>query len=71
MGWGVGGGGGGGPDPTVKSQSYRFSLNTQGSDPLEHLKATQTSIQCWAIIGPPAKRHFNAIFWRANDDGRF
>ena len=27
----------------------------------------QASIQCWAIIGPPAKRHLNGVRWRAGD----
>ena len=27
----------------------------------------QASIQCWAIIGPPAKRHLNGVSRRAVD----
>ena len=42
-----------------KSQKYRFSGNT-GPDPLK-LQSYQVSIQCWAIIGTPAKRHLNGF----------
>ena len=43
--------------PSGKSQSYRFPGNT-GPDSLENHKATS---QCWAIIGLPAKQHFNGV----------
>ena len=42
-----------GPDP----QNIGFLSNT-GPDPLKNHKA---SIQCWAIIGTPAKRHLNGV----------
>ena len=52
-----GGGGTGGPDPPEISQNIEFLTKT-GLDPLENQKA---SFQCWAIIGPPAKRHLNGV----------
>ena len=36
-----------------------FSRNI-GTDPLKN-RSYQASIQCWAIIGTPAKRHLMAI----------
>ena len=49
-------GGTGGPDPPPeKSQKYRVYGNT-GPNPLKNC-SYQASIQCWAIIGTPAKRH--------------
>ena len=63
-----GGGGAGGPDPPPeKSQNIGFSSNT-GPDPLKN-HCYQASIQCWAIIGTPAKRHLMAFCWRTDDDG--
>ena len=52
-----GGGGGRGSRPPEKSQNIGF-LSKTGLNPLENHKAT---IQCWAIIGPPAKRHLNGV----------
>ena len=46
-------------------QNIGFSSNT-GPDPLKNL-SYQASIQCWVIIGTPAKRHLMAFRWRAND----
>ena len=43
---------GSGPPPPEKSQKY---------DPPEKSQSYQASIQCWAIIGKPAKRHLNAV----------
>ena len=40
------------------------SCNT-GPDPLKKQYIYQASIQCWAIIGPPAKRHLNGV-WLAD-----
>ena len=54
-------GSGGGPPtpPPWKSEYIGFFSNT-GPDSLENYKATnQACVQCWTIIGPPAKRHLN------------
>ena len=51
--------------PPEKSQNIGFSSNT-GLDPLIN-RSYQASIQCWAIIGLAAKRHFMAFCWRAGD----
>ena len=50
------GGGTGGPDPPEKSQKYVSFCNT-GPEPLKN----QASIQCWVIIGLPAKHHLNGV----------
>ena len=63
-----GGGGDRGPDPPEKSQKYRFFSNT-GPDPLKN-RSCEASIQCWAIIGTPAKHHLMAFRWYT-DDGPF
>ena len=56
----------GGPDPPEKShRNIGVSSNT-GLDPLKN-PSYQASIQCWAIIGTPAKRHLMAFRWRADD----
>ena len=47
--------------PHEESQSYRISKQYWSGFP-EKSHRYQASIQCWAIIGPPAKRHVN------NDD---
>ena len=36
-------------------------LSNTGPDPLEKSQSYQVSIQCWATIGPPAKRHLNGV----------
>ena len=56
-----------GPDPLPlkKHKNILFSSNT-GPDPLKN-RSYQASIQCWAIICTPAKRHFMAFRWRADD----
>ena len=41
-------------------------LSNTGSDPLKN-RSYQASIQCWTIIGTPAKRHLMAFRWRADD----
>ena len=51
------------PPPLKNHKNTGFSSNT-GPDPLKN-RSYQPSIQCWAIIAPPAKRHLNG--WRAND----
>ena len=48
----------GGPDPPEKSQKYGVSYQYWSRS-----QSYQASIQCWAIIGPPAKRNLNG------DDG--
>ena len=51
-----GGGGGRGPDhPPGKSHKY----SNTGPDPSKNHKKYEASIQCWAIIDTPAKRHLN------------
>ena len=45
----------GGPDPLKNHKNIGFSSSTS-PDPLKN-RSSQASIQCWAIIGPPAKRH--------------
>ena len=52
---GGGGGGAGGPDPTEKSPKFRETILAQIPKKSQNYQA---SIQCWVIIGPPAKRHF-------------
>ena len=60
------GGQGSGPPPPLKyHKNIGFSSNT-GPDPLKN-RSYQASIQCWAIIGTPAKRHLMAFRWRADD----
>ena len=56
------------PPPLDKSQKIGFSSNT-GPDPLKN-RNCQASIQCWAIIGTPAKRHLMAFCWLADDSLR-
>ena len=51
--------GAGGLDPLGNHKAKGF-LRQAGPDPLENLKY-QASIQCWAIIGPPVKRHLNGV----------
>ena len=36
-------------------------LSNISPDPLQNHKSLQASIQCWATIGPPAKRHLNGV----------
>ena len=56
----------GGLDPTPKNhKNIGFSSNT-GPDPLEK-HCYQASIQCWGIIGTPAKRNLIAFRWRVDD----
>ena len=55
------GGGAGGPDTLEIHNAIGFLSNTS-PDPLENDKA---SIQCWDIIGLPAKRHLT-FRWQAD-----
>ena len=52
-------GGTGGPDPPppLKNHTNKGFLSNTGPDPLK----SQVSIQCWAFIATPAKRHLNGI----------
>ena len=58
------GGGAGSRTPLKNHKTIRFSSNT-GPDPLKN-RSYQASIQCWVIIGTPAKRHLMAFRWRAD-----
>ena len=46
-------------------QPYLLSSNTC-LDPLKN-RSCEASIQCWAFIGMPAKRHLMAFRWRVDD----
>ena len=43
------------PPPSEKSQKYRVFWKPEKS------QGYQASIQCWATIGPQAKRHLNGV----------
>ena len=53
------------PPPPEKSQNIWFSSNIC-PDPLKN-RSCEASIQCWAFIGMPAKRHLMTFRWRADD----
>ena len=58
------GGGDRGPDPPpppLKNYKAIWFLSNTGPDHLENHKAAKPSIQCWAIIGSPVKRHLNGF----------
>ena len=57
--------GSGHPPPLKNHKNIGFSSKT-GPDPLKN-RSYQASIQCWVIIGTPAKRHLMAFCWRADD----
>ena len=48
------------PPPLRKSQKIRVSKQYWSRSP-EKSQSYQASIQCWAIISPPAKRHLNGV----------
>ena len=50
-----------GSRPPLENHKAIGFLSNTGPDPLENKKSYQASIQCWAIIGSPAKRHLNAL----------
>ena len=54
------------PPPLKNHKNIGFSSNT-GPDPLKN-RSYQASLQCWTIIGMPAKRHLMAFCWLADDD---
>ena len=51
--------------PLKNHKSIGFSSNT-GPDPLKN-RSWEASIQCWAFMGIPAKRHLMVFRWRADD----
>ena len=51
------GGGGRGSGPPLKNQKNIGFLSDTGPDSLKN----QTCMQCWSVICPPAKRHFNSV----------
>ena len=53
-----------GPPPLKNHKNIWFSSNT-GPDPLKN-RSHQARIQCWTIIGTPAKRHLMAFCRRAD-----
>ena len=62
--------GGGGeqdvPIPPEKSQKYRVFYQYM-SRSHEKSQSYEASIQCWAIIGTPAKHYLKAFCWRTDD----
>ena len=54
------------PPPLKKHKKYRASKQYWSRFP-EKSQSYQASIQCWAIIGTPAKRLLMAFPWRADD----
>ena len=48
------------PPPLDNHNNIGFPSNT-GPDPLKKSQGYQASIQCWAIIGTPAKCHSNGV----------
>ena len=55
-----GGGGGAVRTPSEKSHKYSVSLQYWLGSPGKS-QSYKASIQCWAIIGPPAKRPLNGV----------
>ena len=49
-----------GPSPLKNHKNIGF-LSIIGLDYPEKLQLCQGSIQCWAIIGTPVKRHLNGV----------
>ena len=61
--------GAGGPDPLT---NHKYLVNKQyWSGSPDRLQRYQASIQSWAIIGPPAKRHFEWRFAGGPNMARF
>ena len=51
----------GDPDPPPwKNTKYRVSYQYRSGSPNKS-QSYKASIQCWAIVGPPAKRHLNGV----------
>ena len=48
------------PPPSQKSQKYRVSWQYWSGSP-EKSQSYQATIQCWAIMGSPAKCHLNGV----------
>ena len=53
--------GGSDPPPPDKPQKYRVSYQYLSGFPVKSQSYQATSIQCWATIGPPVKRHLNGV----------
>ena len=53
-------GGDRGSGPPLKNHKNIVFPSNFDPDPLKS-QSYQASIQCWAIIGTPAKRHFNGV----------
>ena len=48
--------------PPPENHKNKGFLSNTGLDPLKNHKATNPArIQCWAIIGSPAKHHLNGV----------
>ena len=65
----MGGSRGGGQEvrtPALKNNKNIGFPSNISPDPLKS-KNVQASLQWWAVIGTPAKRHFIAFHWRADD----
>ena len=58
------GGTGGSAHPPLENYKDIEFLSSTGLDPL-NLQSYQASIQCWAIIGTPVKRHFDGVILMA------
>ena len=54
------------PPPLEKSQKYNVSKQYRSGSP-EKSQSYHASIQCWATIGPPSKRHLYGDLWLAYD----
>ena len=55
-------GGTGGPTSPLENHKNIGFLSKSGPDPLEKKSQSyQASIQCWAFIGTPAKRHLIGV----------
>ena len=64
------GGGAGGPDSLRNHKNIGF-ISKYWSRTVEKPQCYKASIQCWAIVGTPAKRHLNGVsptgrWWPAN-----
>ena len=59
--------GAGGPDPLPPEKSQQIKVSKQyWSRSSEKSQSYKASIQCWAIIGPPAKHHLNGQLQRVH-----
>ena len=58
--------GGQGVRTPLKIAKNRIFYQYRSGSP-EQSQSYQASIQCWAVIGTPAKRHLMAFSWRVDD----